>query len=410
MTTILSLLLCAAMQSASAKPGDLLLRPMIPDPMLLRQTWAQQELGLSASEIDEIQKETSSQQQSFQDLGRRLALQGKFDQFKPKPLDFAFKLAAINRVHAKRLYELSVQVNGVLSLLDPKVAGRVGLSASQRSRIDQIVRDFYTWHDNEWKRLNGWSRFDRNPSAEARMNMSHPLRTPDEFISLKRTMLVRGQIRGEVTREQMKRLTSLGGKPVHTTTPIGFTLNIAPYAQLPYGAGMLLNWPRTHEELGMSMKQSRLLFEKLKANQGRTIEVLDQERKRLSTSQRKRLRGLELQVAGPRAILWHDVQAELGVDPDRMDQCYLALHKLHLENMKMEDGFQLEFQALNRLKPYPFEEDKKLRARMDGRRREMEARMDATAKQAMAPEQLKRLKQMQGERVDGLLPEWARQR
>jgi len=390
--TMLTLTVLMAAQSMAGKAGDPLMRPMIPDPFLVRQQWAQQELNLSLDEVKRISDEASRAMPTPRRL-RISASDFKYDQ-----------MNSATKKYEPRIRQLSIWVNDVFAFNNEWVQSQTGLDLPTRDRVDGLSREFYRWYQAESDRLNKRS-FGTDTSKVS--FGGGPMRQPDEMVTLKRIIALRKQIRSAIPRAAIAKLEQLRGPAPSTTQPFGFP-RAAPYVYVPYVGDALAN-PRVHEELGFTMKQSRLALEAM-----RSSAMSPDARKRiyaqLSPAQRKRLRQLELQMMGQRAILCHDVQAALGVDGNRMDDAYLRIAELAKANMGRQDEEQRAYSALyadNSLDSNArMARMEKVRQQYAVRRQANDAAVLQAIQSALTTDQIRRWNQMLGAIIPELKPKY----
>jgi len=385
----LLLILALTGQSTHAETSDPLIhRPIIPDFFLIRQEWTKDELNLSPSDRNSVMEEAG------------VILTNPPAQWSTR----LPKTAALNKRHAKRLYELSLWESGEFGIANKSLADVLGMTSQQRNLTDSILREFYGWYESETRRLNEKEQESESLSTKFRLN-AHLIKRPNEFEVLKRTMLARIALRKVLNAKQSMQLKQLKGAPPHTVVPFGFTFNIRPLPQVPWGVngGFALN-PRVQEELGFTMRQSREWKEALEANRNRPEEVYHAVLNSLDARQLKRLRELKVQVWGFRSILFHDIRTEIGVAPDAMDTFYVRMHELYLQNSASENRFQEMYSKSLRENRQGHEERRVLEAQNRDVRRQYQRDLDTAAEKALTPDQRLRLAAMKGPIVPNLLP------
>lgn len=325
---LISAFLLAA-QMMVGKAGDPLMRPAIPDPFLIRQQWAQQELRLTTAEVKRLSDE----------IGRGMPTQQN-PRMDPSKIKYDDTMA-LGKKYEKRIRQLSIWQADVLAFSNEWVQQQTGMRADQRKRVDGLCREFFKWWEDESEKLNKFN--PRTADYSKPIHFSGPMRHPDEMLTLKKLVILRKELRRQIPPSQMAKLIALRGPAPHTAQPFGFPRS-APYVFVPYSPNVIMS-PRVHEELGFTMRQSRLFLEAVN-NSGRGPEVIARTYASLSASKRARLRQLELQAIGTRAILNHDVLDELRVDPDRLDDVYVRLTLLQRESMRVQNEEQQAYSAL----------------------------------------------------------------
>lgn len=375
-------------QTWFGKPGDLLMRPGIPDYFLVRQEWAQRDLRLSADEVRRLQDEIS---RSFPRPGN-----ARFD---PSQIKYDAMNAAAKK-HEKRLLQLSLWQADVFAFSSEWVQNQVNLAPATRKRVNDACRTFYVWWQSESDRLNKTA--PRNP-REISKTVANPFRSPDPIVTLKKQMDLRREIRRMVPPSAHAKLATLKGAAPHTAAPFGFPRS-APSVFVSPVQPLLYN-PRVHEELGFSMRQSRLTLEGLrnaKDPASALARVLDQ----LTVQQRKRLDQLELQALGARALLYHDVHARLRVDPNRLDTAYLELTNLEKQSMKVQNEEQEAYNEVSRVRSSnptsAREREEAIRVRYMKLRQNIEQQRDRALLGMLNPEQRKTFQAMMGSPIPGV--------
>lgn len=305
-------------QTMVGKPNDVLMRPVIPDARLMLQEWAQRELGLMPEELAQVQKELNPGWNELQKLTRTGGT---------IPAPHSALLAAR---HNKRLTELSIRASDVHALTNPTVAAQVGLSRAQQITVDSAFRGFFKWYADESSRLT-----TRRPTNGEVYIRSGPMPTPNESECLRRIAKARKQARDVLTPGQRIKLKSLMGQPPATLAVFGW-LNRGPSVFL-VGFENLISNLRVQEEMGFTMRQSRLLRERLSNDQGYRREIA-----RLTSQQRAILNRLELQYQGPTAILRCDVVEALKLDDSLVDSLLLRLHDYQGREMNLQNNSDLE--------------------------------------------------------------------
>ena len=162
---------CLNAQAMYAGPGETLMRPLIPDPFLIKQGWVWSELQLSPDEAKSIQEAISEEFKRIR--GQSVA-------------SAAPMLEEFNKKYQGRLLELSIWVNDVFALTNKTVTTHLGLAPSQIAVIDEIAQQLYLWKDAEWKRLNGYERRDIHTRIEHQRAGKDPVE-PDPIQVLERT-------------------------------------------------------------------------------------------------------------------------------------------------------------------------------------------------------------------------------
>lgn len=386
----LLILIAVASQSTKVDPVDPVIhRPIIPDYMLIRQEWAKEDLGLSPADRESLLRESNV--------------------ITTHPIERWFakvpSTSALNQRHFKRLFELSLWESGEFAVANSGVSAALQLSQTQRNQVDNILRNLYGWYEAETRRLNQAPPNDLRGSF--RMDSS-PVKRPNEHLVLKQTMVARAELRKVLTPSQTRMLTHLKGTAPHTPVPFGFPFNIRPLPQVPWGVNYgFAIIPRVQEELGFSMQQAREWKERVEQNRPNSNEVMMALRKSLSAQQLRRLRELQLQVWGPRAILFQDIRHELEIVPDSMDRFYIRMQELYLANQERENRFQSQMAISLRENRENREERRLLEAQNREARREYQRELDSAASDAMSSSQRQRLQSMKGRIVSNLLPAWA---
>lgn len=385
MTVILALLVG---QTWFGKPGDLLMRPGIPDYFLVRQDWAQRDMKLTAEEVRKLQEEAS---RGFPRPGH--------PRFDPSLVKYDV-MNQVTKQHEKRLIQLSLWQADVFAFSNEWVQSQVGLEPSTRKKVDSACRAFYVWWQSESDRLNkAVPRSPRDISKPA----ANPFLSPDAMVTLKKQIDLRREIRRMVPPSAHAKLATLRGMAPHTAVAFGFPRS-APSVFVSPVQSLLYN-PRVHEELGFSMRQSRLTLEGLR-NAKDPGTALARVRDQLSVQQRRRLDQLELQALGARALLYHDVLARLKVDPNRLDTAYLELTNLEKQSMKVQNEEQEAYNEVSRVRSSnptsAREREEAIRARYMKLRQSIEQQRDRTLLGMLSPEQRKTFQAMMGSPIPGV--------
>ncbi len=337
-----------------ASRGDVLMRPIIPDPFLVRQAWAMRDLGLSQAERTAIEAEARLSPEAIRLVSRTGHLPAT-------PI-----LLEINNSRQKRIKELSIWANDLHALTDPITAKLVGLTDKQRQAVDAEFRAYFQWQKDELKRLSSIKR----TRAEFRTQMP----TLDQHAAQARMIVVRKKVRNLLTPAQVSTFRTIKGSAPATIGPFGWP-SCAPSIFL-YDSDYIISSQRVQEELGFTMKQSRLLGERLGA--GSTPQA---ETARLSVSQRALMAKLGIQKQGPMSILRCDVSDRLGLDEGLRDKIILRVANFEREDMNLQHG----------------------NGNIDQRRQVWE-RKEAMILSYLTPGQLNQWKLMQGPKLPGLEP------
>jgi hypothetical protein len=352
----LALLTSLLLGQTMASHGDVLMRPIIPDPYLIRQQWAMRELNVPKDVRMRIEEESR-----FNPAAMRLA--SRTGKMPPTP-----SLNAANQAYQARLLQLSLWANDLHALTDPATAKRVGLTPSQQTQIDATFRAYFKWHKSE---------LDRLTAASSGVEISKRVfPTVDPVKARAKMIVVRATVRNLLTANQHKAFRALKGKAPATIGPFGW-VNCTPYVYLEDG-DTILNNERVHEELGFTMRQSRQLRERL-ANNPNTS--LAQEAARLSPQQRDLLAKLSIQKQGPMAILRCDVSEALGLSDALRDQLVVKVDEFNRRDMVLQTGD----------------------GHLTGRRQVWEER-DRMLLAALTPAQRSKWNAMQGPKLPGLEP------
>jgi hypothetical protein len=301
-------------QSMIGKANDPLMRPIIPDPYLLAQDWVQRDMGLTPQAISEVQAELAPS-------GPRIMQASRTGRVIPTP-----KTRVLAQQHAKRLTELSIRASDLHALTDPGVAAKVGLSSAQQTQVNAKFRTYFKWVKDETARL---SRV-----RQTEISKSVAILGPDPVAARSRVFKLRAEVRSLLTAPQRAKLKSLMGRPPATLASFGW-LNQAPYLFLPGYESLLLN-RRGHEELGLTMRQSRLLGERL-GNNGSQATYL-REISGLTQAQRLRLDQIGLQYQGAMALLRCDIVSALGLDDALIDSLVLKVGDMQRQDMDLQSG------------------------------------------------------------------------
>lgn len=310
-----TVLLFAAGQTLVGAPGDVLMRPVVPDERLLAQEWVQRDLSLPPQASKEIMGDLQWSPQRLRNISRTGQI---------PPMDH---VRAYAQRYQKRLAELTLWANDLQALTNPTVGKEVGLSASQQSAIDRLFRSYYQWCKDETERKQRESRqmdITKSPSFG-----------PDPKAARAKMLKVRDAVRATLTASQWAAWDRIRGKAPATIGPFGWS-SATPYVYLP-NADYLLSMPRVHEELGFTMRQSRLTIERLAASSSYQAEV-----SKLSPSQRARLDQLGLQRQGPMAILRCDISAALKLDEGKRDRLLLQVAQIAEQDMGLQSGGTLD--------------------------------------------------------------------
>ena len=300
----LSALLLLPGQTMSAGPGDPLMKPAIPDSRLLLVDWVQDDLGLSQSEVIQIQSELNP---PFDKLVSR-AKSGA----SPPP---ALATESMLRTHVTRLRELSLWSADLQALVDPKIAATVGLSSDKQKRIAAAFRNYFL----DYNEAAGLHPYIRGQTYT-------PPKTPDPNVFRKKVFVLRKTVRALLSHEDRVRFNAIKGRPPSVIGPFGWIYQ-TPSMFLPIAKNLIL-WQEVHKELGLSKNQSSHIIRSLKANGGSQAEyeaVYDSAIKSLTPAQNKRFAQLQLQRQGPIGILRCDVSAALGFDDDFRDSMLMKM-------------------------------------------------------------------------------------
>lgn len=375
-------------QSWFGKGSDPLLRPGIPDYFLVRQEWAQRDLRLSAEEVRLIEDEVA---RSFPRPGS-----ARFD---PSQIKYD-AMSAVAKKHEKRLLQLSLWQADVFAFSSEWVQAQVNLAPATRKQIDDACRAFHLWWRLESDRLNKPSP---TTSREISKTMANPIRSPDPMITLKKVIDLRRELRRMVPPSANAKLAAMRGAPPNTWQPFGFP-HSGPSVPYPF-LRSLLYVPRVHEELGFSMRQSRLTLEGLR-NVKDPEAALAKVRGQLTAQQRKRLEQLELQTLGPRALLLHDVCNRLRVDPNRRDAAYLELTILTKKSMEIQNDEQAAYNGVAQIRSSnpasASEQSEAIRVRYAKLRQDIENQMDAVLLGMLDSAQRKAFQAMMGSPIPGV--------
>ena len=312
------------------------------------------DLGLSTKERQAIESEA---QMTPADV--RLA--SRTGRMPPTP-----GLIRATAAHQRRIIELSLWANDLHALTDPVTAKRVGLTDAQRKAIEGEFRAYFQWHSDELKRLSSRQK----PEIEFRNSM--PSVDPD--LARTRMVVVRRNVRQMLTPKQRSTFRALKGQAPATIGPFGWP-SCTPSIYL-YDSDYIITSPRVQEELGFTMKQSRLLGERMGAGSRPEAEVA-----RLSEPQRAILGRFAIQKQGPIAVLRCDVSDKLQLDEGLRDEIILKVVSFERDDMKLQHGD----------------------GNLDQRRRVWE-RKEAMILSYLNPAQLKQWKLMQGPKLPGLEP------
>lgn len=388
MTGSLSLLLTLiSAQTMSGKPGDPLLRPMIPDPFLIRQQWVQQELNLSPEMAKIVQK----------DGGPKYILPNQM----PPPtgaMSLKPSVAAITGKHAPRLLELSLWANGDFAFTNDWVAKQTGLTPSQRKAIDDAARSYFKWHSEELERLN-----KRNANRIEISKLEY--RTIDPELVLQRLFATREALRKAIPAAARVKLDRLRGAAPATSEPFGFPFGrpqLWPHYLMP-----LIRNPRVHEELGFTMRESRQTLERL-ASGGLTEQAAVD---KLSSAQQIRYRELQFQMLGTIGVMRHDATQLIGVSDAQLDGIYRAVHLLTREDMRVQNDQQNEYNGL--YDPQSHDTDDRVKrgeaiaAKYSKKRAAIRSRLDAVILGLLSSPQRQKWVAIQGKRLEVLnSPAW----
>jgi len=375
-------------QTWFGKPGDPLMRPGVPDAYLIRQQWVQRDLRLTADEMRRLGEEAS---RGFPGPGN--------PRFDPSKVKYDVMLG-LNKKHEKRLRELSLWQADVFAFSNEWVQDQVGLVPTTRKRVDDACRTFYVWWQAESDRLN---RVKPRPSGPMSKTTMQPMLSPDPLATLQKLSTLRKELRRMVPPSAHAKLAALKGRAPHTWTPFGFPRS-GPSILAPPVRSVLFN-PRVHEELGFSMRQSRLTLEGLQ--NARDVEAtVDRVRDGLTPQQRKRLDQLELQALGTRALLYHDVLTQLKVDPNKLDSAYVQITKLQNQSMEIQNDEQAAYSDLWRMRSSnptaAREREEAIRKRYAGLRKNIESWIDLALMDMLDQTQRREFKKMLGPPVPGV--------
>ncbi len=301
MLTCYALLALGQVMIGSAK--DPLMRPSIPDVRLLLNEWVQQDLGISGPDAATLQRELQLSMPQLRQVGRTGVMPGT-----PRTVELA-------KAHAKRLRELSIRAADTHALTDGTVASQVGLSPAQRTQIDGLYRAYFKWIDDIRKeQLKQMQRISTSKSA-------YPS-GPDIKVNRKHVFALRRAVRHALLPGQMAKLHSLMGPPPCVFGSFGW-LYAGPSVFMQDGRYLLMNL-RVQEELGFTMRQSRLLRESLANGGGIESSLYLREINKLNADQRKRFNELTLQLQGTLAIFRADIAQAIGIDPDVYDEMLMT--------------------------------------------------------------------------------------
>lgn len=384
MSTLLALLMA---QTLVGKAGDPLMRPGIPDGFLVRQDWVQRDVGMTSEEVRRVQAEI----QLGMPRPNRLRVDSR---------DIRHELAlAMTKKHEKRIRELSIWQADVLAFSNEWIQAQTGLAPATRKRVDDSCRAFFSWWQAETERLN------RTPVKTGELSktlLSRQL-SPDPIVTLKKLVALRKDLRKLIPPSAHAKLKSLRGAAPHTYHPFGFP-RLGPSVFVPPTQSLLMN-PRVHEELGFSMRQSRLTLEGLR-NSKDLPQSIERVRDGLTSQQRKRLDQLELQAMGTRALLYHDLLQRLEVDPNRLDDAYLEITILTRQAHEIQQDEQAAYAQLASSKTRDAATlrgmERQIQARYTALRQSIEQRIDATLLAMLDKQQRKRLQTLLGPPLPGV--------
>ena len=159
---------------------------------------------------------------------------------------------------------------------------------------------------------------------------------PDIKVNRKHVFALRRAVRHALLPGQMAKLYSLMGPPPSVFGGFGW-LYAGPNVFLQDGRYLLMNL-RAQEELGFTMRQSRLFREGLAEN-GHGVEAASylKEINKLNASQRNRFNELTLQLQGIPAVFRADVAQAIGLDPDVYDEMLMTYQAWADQDMDLQN-------------------------------------------------------------------------
>lgn len=298
MFPIAVLTLLSLTQMTYAKKGEILQRPVIPDYGMIRQNWVMDELKLSLATRKELNSNPMWTPAKLREATRK---GGTYSD------TTAIKIAS---PHKARLAQLSLWYHDLFALTDPATAAKVGLSKELSKKVDAKFEAYFIWRKKE---------IERQEKISLTETSKRVMPSIDPVVAQKIVIKLRGEVRAMLPQSVLQKLRALKGKAPATIQPFGWLggeLRISMYASPQF----FLN-PRVHEELGFSMKHSRLLMEHRDSD-------IEAQLKKLNPSQAERYRQLELQNQGPIAIMRHDIADALGISDRVYDELYVSLSNL----------------------------------------------------------------------------------
>ena len=289
-------------QITYAGKGEVLQRPMIPDYGMIRQPWVQADLQLPYSS----RKEINSNPMWTPAKIRQATLKGG-----------VYTDTTANKFGVKyknRLTQLALWYHDLHALTDPGVAKQVGLSKTDSDKVNAKFRAYYQWQKDEIARQE---KLHRSDISKRVMPSIDPIQARNRILKMNQ------EIRAILSPQASAKFRAMKGKAPATITPFGW-IGGAIQVNLE-NTDRLIYLPRVHEELGFSMKQSRLMMEH--QNEDPQIEL-----HKLSSSQLNRYRQLELQYQGAVGIMRLDVADVLRISPGTYDNLLVKLSDLQRMN------------------------------------------------------------------------------